>query len=221
MRIPIIICVLTAASLSSLAHAQSSTARGPGWEAGVDVIYQDSLDLSFEGGTRASLDASWGLSLNATYRFNDRFEMGLGLDWLKIDYDATLQSGLFSDVSADVSGDMETFTPRVWGNFNFMEGPITPFLTAGVGWGFVDTNIPNSRVQVGCWWDPWWGYICTPYQSTKSVDDLVYDVGLGVRWDVAPGYTLRLAYEKHWFDYDKATSRPDFDQIKLGVAFRF
>jgi opacity protein-like surface antigen len=76
-------------------------------------------------------------------------------------------------------------------------------------------------VQVGCWWDPWWGYICTPYQSTKSVDEFVYQLGAGVRWDLSPGYTLRLAYEKHWFDAGNATSTPDFDQWKLGIAFRY
>jgi hypothetical protein len=24
-----------------------------------------------------------------------------------------------------------------------------PFVSAGAGWAFVDTNIPNSRVQIG------------------------------------------------------------------------
>jgi hypothetical protein len=76
-------------------------------------------------------------------------------------------------------------------------------------------------VQVGCWWDPWWGQICTPYQSTKSIDDPVYQIGAGVRWDISTAYTMRFMYEKHWFDYDKAASTPDFDQLKLGITFRY
>jgi len=42
-------------------------------------------------------------------------------------------------------------------------------------------------------------------------------VGLGVRWDVSPGYSMRFAYEKHWYDADK--SSPDFDRYKLGIVF--
>jgi opacity protein-like surface antigen len=219
------LCLFAAAALtaglSTSAHAQSKNTRGPGWDFGADVIYQDSTDITFEGGSTASLEDDIGVALTFGYRFNDHIELAFALDWQQLDYDATLQSGLVPNVSIDVSGDMETFTPRVWANYNFMDGPITPFVNAGIGWSFVDTNIPTSRVEVGCWWDPWWGYICTPYQSTKSIDDFVYQLGVGGRWDFANGFTLRLAYEKHWFDYSKATSTPDFDQIKLGLSFRY
>src|SRR6187431_1649456 len=174
---------LCAASLLATAHAQNNNKRGPGWDFGADVIYQDSTDLTFEGGSTVALDDDLGIALTFGYRFNDHFELAFALDWQAMDYEATLQSGLTPNLSIDVSGDLETFTPRVWANYNFMEGPITPFVNAGIGWSFVDTNIPTSRVQVGCWWDPWWGYICTPYQSTKSIDDFVYQLGVGGRWD--------------------------------------
>ena len=211
---------LVAASLSGIAAAQSNT-RGPGWEFGADIIYQDSADVSFEGGSSASLDADWGLTVGFAYRFNERLELGFGLDWQTVDYDATLQSASLPSLQIGVSGDLEAFTPRAWVNFNLMQGPITPFVNGGIGWSFVDTNIPNSRVQVGCWWDPWYGQICTPYQSTKTDDDFAYQLGAGVRWDISPGYTMRLAYEKHWWDYSNANSTPDFDQWKLGFALRY
>ena len=38
-------------------------------------------------------------------------------------------------------------------NFNFLEGDLTPYVTGGVGWSFIDTNIPDAppqtRVLVG------------------------------------------------------------------------
>jgi opacity protein-like surface antigen len=210
--------------IAAVAFASSTAiadTRDPGWDFGVDVIYQDSADITFKGGSTASLDSDWGLALTFGYRFNSHLELGFSLDWQSVDYEAELQSGLLPNLRVGVSGDLEAFTPRAYLNYNFMEGPITPYVTAGVGWSFVDTNIPNSRVQVGCWWDPWWGYICTPYQSTKSIDDFVYQAGVGARWDIATGFSLRLAYEKHWFDYGKATSTPDFDQLKLGIQYRY
>lgn len=219
MKLTVALGLFAAASLAN-SPALCDT-RDAGWDFGIDVIYQDSADLSFEGGSTASLDTDWGLAIAFGYRFNERFELGFALDWQTIDYTATLQSGLVPERRIGVDGDLEAFTPRAWLNFNFMEGPITPFVNAGVGWSFVDTNIPNSRVQLGCWWDPWWGYVCAPYQSTKSIDDFVYQAGAGVRFDLSTGFSLRLAYEKHWFDYGNASSTPDFDQIKLGILFRY
>lgn len=214
----LIVSVLLAASVPLVASAQNQGGR-PGALFGVDVIYQDSTDISFDGGSKISLEQDWGLALTFGYRFNEHLELGFSLDWQQADYTAHLQSGLVPGVTADVRGDLEAWTPRIWVNYDFMKGPISPYVNGGIGWSFVDTNIPNSRVQVGCWWDPWWGYICTPYQSTKSVDDFVYQAGVGVRWHMADAFTLRLAYEKHWFDYGKASSTPDFDQIKLGFAY--
>jgi opacity protein-like surface antigen len=124
-------------------------------------------------------------------------------------------------VTADISGDMESFTPRLNGVFNFMEGPLTPYVIAGVGWSFIDTNIPTGQVSVGCWWDPWWGQICTPYQPTLDVDGFTYELGLGVRWDIGDHYSLKLAYEKSWFELDHASSTPDLDLVKAGFYVRY
>lgn len=218
MKSLLAILFLTAA-LSFQVSAQDAV-RGEGIESGFGLIYQASSDQTFDGGSQLSLDSDWGFSFTLAYRFNQRFELGFELDWQNIDYDATLRSALVPDSSIEVSGDLEAFTPRIFFNYNFTRRPLTPFITGGVGWSFIDTNIPNGQIEIGCWWDPWWGQVCTPYQDTKTVDDLVYHIGAGLRWDSRAGYTLRLGYEKHWFDYGNATSAADFDQWKLGIVLR-
>ena len=200
-------CVISAA-----AGAQS---RDTGWEFGADVAYQPSKDSNVDT-TSTSFDDDIGLSLYAGYRMSSRLEFQFGLDWQTIDYQSTFP-GLTPGTTIELDSELEAFTPFAKANFNFMEGPITPFISAGIGWSFIDTNIPDAPPQTGCWWDPWWGYICDTFQSTKSTDAFTYDVGLGVRWDVSPGYSLRLAYEKHWYDADLDTV--DFDRFKLGIAF--
>jgi opacity protein-like surface antigen len=219
MRTLILSGIVAIASLPWAAYGQQT--RPPGSELGFDVVYQLSQKIDFNGGSSVDLSDDVGVTLWWSYRFNEHLDLQVALDWSDIDYDATLQSGIAPGSRANISGDLETFVPKAVLNYNILKGPLTPFINAGIGWAFVDTNIPNSRVQIGCWWDPWWGYICTPYQSTKSFDAFTYQVGAGVRWDINESYALRLLYEKHWLDYSKATSTPDFDQFRLGMAFMF
>jgi opacity protein-like surface antigen len=196
--------------------------RQPGWDFGADLIYAFSQDIDFDGGSRASLDDDLGIALSFNYRFSPRLELMLGLDWNSVDYKVHVAPG---DAAAgfgfDATGEVEYWTPRVGLNFNFLDRDLTPYITGAVGYSFIDTNIPDSPPQTACWWDPWWGYYCGTYQSTRSFEELVYDVGAGIRWDVSKTMTLRLAYEKHWLDLGEATSTPGFDQIKIGIAARY
>ena len=209
-----------AALLCLSIQSVQADSRGPGWEFGVDALYQSSQDIAFNGGSAASLDDDFGLRMNFGYRFSDRLELQLGIDWQNIDYDVTIASSA-PDVEVSGRGSLEAFTPRASLHFNFMEGPFTPYVNAGIGYSFIDTNIPDAPPQTVCWWDPWWGYVCSGYQSTRNVDEFTYQVGAGIRWDMSPGYSLRFGYEKQWMDLGEATSTPDFDQFRLGVVFRY
>ena len=214
------VAVVAVVLAPSLAAAQGST-REAGWDFGLDAIYQFSKDVKFEGGSRLNIQDDLGLGLTFGYRFNSQFELQFGIDWNNIDYNGTLQSASFPGVNATIEGEMETWAPQINAVWNFRDAPITPYVTGGIGWAFIDTNIPTGQVQVGCWWDPWWGQICTPYQPTKDVDAFTYQVGAGVRWDFGEYATARFSYEKVWTDLSKASSTPGFDQLKLGFAWRY
>ena len=201
--------------------------RQPGWDFGGELLYQFSQDVDFDGGSKADLDDDIGLALSFTYRFNSRFELLFGLDWNSYDYSADIApaptgpNGPIVGAGFSVEGEIETWTPRVGVNFNLLEGDLTPYVTGGVGWSFIDTNVPDGRAQSACWWDPWFGYVCGTFQDTKSLDELTYNVGLGLRWDLGSSISLRLGYERHWLELDKASSTPGFDQIKLGIIGRY
>jgi opacity protein-like surface antigen len=201
--------------------------RQPGWDFGGELLYQFSQDVDFDGGSKAELDDDLGLALSFTYRFNSRFELLFGLDWNSYDYSAdiapapTSPGGPIVGTGFSIDGEIETWTPRVGVNFNLLEGDLTPYVTGGVGWSFIDTNVPDGRAQSACWWDPWFGYVCGTFQDTKSLDELTYNVGVGLRWDLRSSISLRLGYERHWLELDQATSTPGFDQIKLGVIGRY
>lgn len=206
--------------IPSIGIAQSKP-REAGWDMGGAVIYAFSQDVSFDGGTSLSLDDDLGLALQFGYRINPRFEVNFSMDWNAVDYSGVLQSAQFPGVSASVNGDMEWFIPRVNAVFNLLNGPLTPYLSGGIGWAFIDTNIPTGQVSVGCWWDPWYGQICTPYQPSLSIDEFTYQAGTGVRWDAGESFSMRLGYEKMWLDLGNATSTPGLDQVRAEFLYRY
>lgn len=209
------------AACTALWSAAAGAERRPGWEFGADIIYQDPQDIDFNGGSFASLDEDVGIALTFGYRFSKRLELQFSLDWNTVDYDASIASGTAGQLGFTAEGDLEAFTPRVALNFNLLEGDLTPYVTGGVGWSFIDTNIPDSPPQTSCWWDPWFGYYCGTWQSTRSIDDLVYNLGVGARWDISSTFSMRLGYERHWLDLGEATSTPEFDQLKFGIVARY
>jgi opacity protein-like surface antigen len=212
--------VVPLAALCSVWSLAAYADRDTGWEFGGELIYQDSVDFDSDGGSSASLDSDLGIALTFGYRISERLELTFGLDWNNIDYTADLVAdppiGNITGVSVD--GELEAFTPRVGVNFNFLEGPITPYVSGMIGYAFIDTNIPNGPPQTGCWWDPWYGQICGTWQDTRSTEDFVYGAGVGVRWDVNDAWSMRFGYDKRWID---SNGSPDLDQIKLGVTVMY
>jgi opacity protein-like surface antigen len=207
-----------ALALSAFASAQSSD-REPGWEVGLDVVYQDTATADFDGGTELALDDDLGMSFTFGYRFNPHMELQFALDWADVDYSANVvrQNGS----TTRITGSMESFTPRANLQLNLLDRAFTPFAMAGVGYSYIDTNVPNGLPQTGCWWDPWYGYICTTYQSTKTADEVTYQYGLGIRWDFSSSGSLRVAYERHFIDIASSNGTPYVDQAKLGFVFRY
>ncbi len=214
--------IVTLAAVCSAWSLAAHADRDVGWEFGGELIYQDSADFESDGEASASLDSDLGLALTFGYRINERLEVTFGLDWNNIDYTAEIVAQdvpLIPDGTViGVDGELEAFTPRVGVNFNFMEGPITPYVSGMIGYSFIDTNIPDGPAETGCYWDPWYGQICGTWQDTRSLEEFTYGAGLGVRWDVNDAWSMRLGYDKRWID---SNGSPDLDQFKFGVSIMY
>jgi opacity protein-like surface antigen len=214
--------IVTLAAVCSAWSLSAWADRDTGWEFGGELIYQDSADFESDGNSSASLDSDIGIAFTFGYRFNEKLELTFGVDWNNIDYEAQVVAEdvpLVPDGTViGVEGELEAWTPRVGVNFNFIDGPITPYLSGVVGYSFIDTNIPDGPPQTGCWWDPWYGQICGTWQNTRSTEELMYGLGAGVRWDVNDAWSMRFGYDKRWID---ANGSPDLDQFKLGVSIMY
>jgi len=97
---------------------------------------------------------------------------------------------------------------------------LTPFVMGGVGWAFVDSNIPSGPPQGVCWWDPWYGYVCGYYQNTYTKDYFSYNLGIGARWDVVPDFFLRGSVGLQRVDLGRAGTT-DFVGGRLDLGYMF
>ena len=206
-------------AMAPVAFAQSADRAGT-WETRIDIVYINSSDWDFAGGTTAEIDSDTSFLLGFGYHLNDNLELGGNFTFGQTDYTADI-AGDEPGEFFGVRGEYESTSLLFDATWNFLPGAFSPFVSASAGWAWVDTNIATGPPQTGCWWDPWWGYVCDTFQSTRNVEEFTYQAGVGVRWDLSPGYTMRLAYEKHWLDLGEAASTPSFDQFKAGVVFRY
>jgi opacity protein-like surface antigen len=190
------------------------------WETSIGIGFLNSGDADFEGGTSASFDSDSGFRAAIDYSLSDALQVGASLGIGQRSYTAEI-AGDEPGESFRAKGDLDYTSLLLTGTYNLLEGPFRPFVTAGIGWSWVDTNIATDPPEVGCWWDPWYGYICTSWVNTRTIDGLTYQLGVGARYDFSDNLAIHASYRIDWIDFDKADGTPDFDGFDLSVGFKF
>jgi outer membrane protein assembly factor BamD len=190
------------------------------WEATVGVIASNSAGIDFEGGTTADIDSGFGFMAGAGYHFTDRLRFGSTFTFDQKDYSADVV-GDSPGESYAIEGSLDTMSLMFDAAYTFLTGPLTPYVVGGLGWAWVDTNIASAPPEVGCWWHPWWGYVCTSWQDTRTVDGLAYEVGIGMRYNFSSSLAADGAYRMRWMDFENATSTPSFDTLQLNLVWKF
>ena len=208
-------CVMLASA--SVADAQYREDR---WEFSLGTFYQLGTTIDGQEGTGLETGNDFGFSLGGGYNFTDRLATTFGFQWAGVGYDAT---ALDEDLNpVDISGKYDSFT--LSGNlvYYFSDGPLSPYVGAGIGWTWIDTNVPNGPPYTWCWWDPWWGYVCSTSYPTETKDAFSYQATVGLRYEFDNDRTfLRLGYTSQWMDFDASSGTPRFDVIVLDIGWMF
>lgn len=205
--------------MPAISMAQYNNSRAQTWDFSVAALYQNGSSSGGDGGSSLEVRDTWGFGFNFGYNFNDRFAIGADFDFLRPGFKATMVSDTSPPESRVIDHTANQFNGRVKGILNIMDGPLVPYVEAGFGWTYVDSNVASGPPQTGCWWHPWWGYICSNFYNTFSSTEFSYGGALGVRYELRGNTFLKLSY--NYWEIDAGTTKPTIDSFRLDYGWRF
>lgn len=218
-RILLILAVLMMvfAGLAEAQYGSRVQSRAGRWEASLQTRYTASKDLSGENGSNVSLDSDLGWGFGFGYNFNEQFNLGVLFSWRSIPYSGTIVPQDDSQTPQNYNSFLDTSTFALQGRWTPMKGTFSPYVEGGIGWVNIDTNIV-AGVSSGCWWYPYWGYVCGNYPVTYGKDAATYDLGAGVNIMVSQSLFFRVGYEHAWVDLDSYDGA-DMFRLDFGGLF--
>jgi opacity protein-like surface antigen len=217
MRICSTIVLSLFAAILSLEAAAQKTYRANNWEATLQLIGTSSEKFDGEGGSSLDVSSEIGFGAGVSYNLNPNIALGFDMLWTRPDYKSVFVT---EEGPVSVKHTMSVFNGQFNGTWNILDGPITPYLQAGLGWTYVDSNVSDGPPVTGCYWDPWWGYVCRNYYSTYSETNFSYGYGAGLRWEVGNGMFLKGSYNRLEINGDNGVD-PSFDVAKLELGWMF
>ena len=208
------------AAVPALALAQSSQRAGRN-EVYLAPVFVDGKSYSFQGGSSARTDTGYGLVFGWQRNLNPNVSAGIEIDWIDQDYRATVQPGPANpNIAGNISGTLESRTIRFLGSYNFSTAAFTPFVTGGLGWTWVDTNIPSGLPETFCWYYPWWGQYCATGVPTHNTTKFSYNGGIGLRYDYGRA-VFRVLAQEQWIDFGGSYGSSSTTQFRIDFGTKF
>jgi opacity protein-like surface antigen len=189
------------------------------FEASVILSLQSGVDLSNDEGSSIDVDSSMGWGISFGWNWTAHLNLSYRLLVNKPSYLAIIVPDEENILPQEIDYKMSKYSHQVNATYNFMEGSFTPFLSGGLGWTKLDSNVPDGPPQTGCWWDPWYGYICFSDWQTYSTSKFSYNLGAGVRWDINNAIYSKAAYNREFLSLKTGSLNFDTVSVEVGMMF--
>lgn len=220
MRFAIVAVLFMIAPGLALAQGYGRSAGNAGsWEWSLAGLYQEAETADAGGGSLFEVDEGFGLGFGIGRYLTDRLVVGADFEWLAPDYSATLVDD--NGDTTQFSHELSQINVRFKGAYYFLEGPFSPYAELGAGWTYVDSNVADGPPIIGCWWHPWFGYICDDYYDTFDETSFSYGGALGLRYRFQGGTVLRLSYNNYELDGSGDVPDPTLNAARLEVVWGF
>jgi opacity protein-like surface antigen len=225
----LILAAAAALAASQGAGAQMMGDHGGGamgdWEFRIGPVFVESKNVGFNGGSNANIDSTTGVKIGAGYYVTDQLIIGGNFSWAQSSFNGTVcgqQPPSCSGLNAHIENGHADFSTMMFdATYTFLHGPIRPYGVVGLGWNWINTNIASAPPQTGCWWDPWWGYVCSTWQPTHGTSSFTYQAGAGVQVNFNRSFAIDLDYRYTWIDISNANGTPGFGSVSLLFVWRF
>ena len=214
----LIIGVIFSALLLNGAFANAETARGGKWEGTLQLIGNSSESSNGDFGSSLDVKSNIGIAGGLAYNLNSHFAIGFDASFIKPKYTAVFATE--EDGLVTVKHRMSVFSGQFNGVWNILDGPFTPYLQASIGWTYIDSNVSDGPPSTGCWWDPWWGYVCRSFFSTYDETSLSYGAGAGLRYEFDNRTFVKGSYNYQKVDVSGGAD-PSFDLWRLEIGWMF
>lgn len=212
-------CIISLFAVSYSADTQAKyTKRDGKWEASLQIVNSLSADVAGDNGSGLAIDSdlSWGFSLG--YNVNNHLLVNFEFASITPDYTATL---IEDDGDAyNIDHKMDIYQSQFNVVYNFMAQQFTPYVQAGAGWSYLDSNIADGPPSSVCWYDPWWGYVCDYYQNTYNDTRFSYNVAAGVRYELDNSMFFKASYQQSWLDLSNSENM-EIGMVRLEIGSIF
>lgn len=220
-----ILAAMAAAFAASAVSAQAPDVResraARSYDVSLGIEHRAADATPFDGGTVVRTEATTGFSFTFDYHFSPHWSAGITASTLRADYVADIVvAGPLGGPGQRIASKLDWASVMGHGKRHFGEFErVAPYLSGGLGFVSIDTNIPDGPPVGVCWWHPWWGYVCDSVQPTRSSTEFATALGAGVRIDVSRRLFLDVGVTRQWIDFDTA-DRPGFSALRLAVGIR-
>ncbi len=229
MRILIVALVLLLPALVSAQSFGTSASAQGAWDFSLGLIYQDSLSVGGTGGNQSptpdtsflNVDSEVGFGMNIGYNFTDHLALGLDIDYINPDYRARVVPEDPTENPVEINHELTQWNFRLKGTYSFLDGPWVPYVDLGYAWTNVDSNVADGPPITGCWWHPWWGYICQNYWSTFSSTESGWGGGVGLRYHMVGGSFLKLSWNRWELEAGGNSQDLTLESYRLEYGWRF
>jgi len=206
--------VVSVAGSATAGELGAFTDRARKWDFSLQTRYTGSTEFDGDFGSKVSLDDDLGWGFGFGYNLNERLNLGFLMSWRSVGYSASVTDANDLTQQQFYSSWLDTGTFAVSADWNILPKRFTPYVSGSLGWVMIDTNIA-ADYDTGCWWDPWWGYVCDTFVSTYGTDEACYGFGVGGRIEVSPTMFIKAGYEKNFINTDGLDG---FDMFRLDIG---
>jgi opacity protein-like surface antigen len=85
-------------------------------------------------------------------------------------------------------------------DYNIINRRLTPFVTAGIGYQYMEMELQNAPTVN--YWDPWYGW--QTGQPYVWQTDFTWNVGAGFRWNITDQLFIKATVGAQWLEYSGA-----------------